>query len=79
MGLVDDLVCCCSDIYYLTERPRNLPLPLGSEGKLFDMFCFAFTGYPLGDGIRIIHESSIYDIHDISFSSLRQTTYTLRG
>ena len=72
MGLVDDLVRCCSDTRYFTERPRNLPLPIGSEGKLFDMFCFALTGYPRGmaGGLYTSPRFTIYTtFHSILFSS----------
>ena len=74
---MDDLVPCCSDIRYFTERPRNLPLPIGSEGRLFDIFCFELTGYPRGMCRRIIHESSTYDIHDISFLLSSTNPFTL--
>ena len=46
---MDDLVRCCSDIRYFTERPRNLPLPIGLEGKLFNMFLLCIDRIPTGD------------------------------
>ena len=69
---MDDFVRCCSDTRYFTERPRNLPLLIGSEGKLFDMFCFALTGYPRGmaEGLYTSPRFTIYTtFHSVLFSS----------